>query len=158
MKKLPSFLKQRKNNAKILTELLQNCDIVLPKQRKHETLNWYLYTIAHKNRNKIMKKLSIYTLLLLLFAACTPKTGEKITDTDLKDKSEGMEEAIKKAQEIKPDVITYSKEYEHILMREYIKFVKNNPAPVRDVFNFWRAERHHRPGEEPRLHLQGRSR
>ena len=58
MKKLPSFLKQRKNNAKILTELLQNCDVVLPKQRKHETLNWYLYTIAHKNRNKIMKKLN----------------------------------------------------------------------------------------------------
>ena len=43
-----------------------------------------------------MKKLSIYTLLLLLFAACTPKTGEKMTE--LKDKSEGMEEAIKKAQ------------------------------------------------------------
>ncbi len=43
-----------------------------------------------------MKKLSIYTLLLLLFAACTPKTGEKMTD--LKDKSEGMEDAIKKAQ------------------------------------------------------------
>jgi dTDP-4-amino-4,6-dideoxygalactose transaminase len=58
MKKLPSFLKQRKNSAKILTELLQNCDVVLPKQRKHETLNWYLYTIAHKDRNKIMKKLN----------------------------------------------------------------------------------------------------
>ena len=43
-----------------------------------------------------MKKLSIYTLLLLLFAACTPKTGEKMTD--LKDKSEGMEEAIKEAR------------------------------------------------------------
>jgi len=58
MKKLPSFLKQRKNSAKILTELLQNCDVILPKQRKHETLNWYLYTIAHKDRNKIMKKLN----------------------------------------------------------------------------------------------------
>ena len=58
MKKLPSFLKQRKNNAKILTELLQNCDVVLPKQRKHERSNWYLYTIAHKNRNKVMRKLN----------------------------------------------------------------------------------------------------
>jgi len=58
MEKLPSFLKQRKNNAKILTELLQNCDVILPKQRKHEILNWYLYTVAHKSRNKIMKKLN----------------------------------------------------------------------------------------------------
>ena len=58
MKKLSLFLKQRKRNAKILTELLQNCDVILPKQRKNETLNWYLYTIAHKNRNKIMKKLN----------------------------------------------------------------------------------------------------
>jgi dTDP-4-amino-4,6-dideoxygalactose transaminase len=49
---------QRKRNAKILTELLQNCDVILPKQRKNETLNWYLYTIAHKNRNKIMKQLN----------------------------------------------------------------------------------------------------
>ena len=58
MKKLSLFLKQRKRNAKILTELLQNCDVILPKQRKNETLNWYLYTIAHKNRNKIMKQLN----------------------------------------------------------------------------------------------------
>ena len=58
MKKLPSFLIQRRKNAKILTELLQNCDVVQPKQRKHETLNWYLYTIAHKNRNKVMRKLN----------------------------------------------------------------------------------------------------
>ena len=58
MKKLSLFLMQRKRNAKILTELLQNCDVILPKQRKNETFNWYLYTIAHKNRNKIMKKLN----------------------------------------------------------------------------------------------------
>ena len=58
MKKLPFFLKQRRKNAKILTELLQNCDIVLPRQRKHEKPNWYLYTVAHKNRNKVMKKLN----------------------------------------------------------------------------------------------------
>ena len=58
MKKLSLFLMQRKRNAKILTELLQNYDVILPKQRKNETLNWYLYTIAHKNRNKIMKKLN----------------------------------------------------------------------------------------------------
>lgn len=44
-----------------------------------------------------MKKISIYTLLLILFAACTPKSGDKMTD--LKDKSAGMEEAIKEARE-----------------------------------------------------------
>jgi len=58
MKKLPLLLGQRKKNAQILTELLKNYDIILPKQRKSETLNWYLYTIALKNRNNIMKKLN----------------------------------------------------------------------------------------------------
>jgi len=88
MKKLPSFLKQRKNNAKILTELLQNCDVVLPKQRKHETLNWYLYTIAHKNRNKIMKKLNSLgigaTVYYLTPIHKTPyyKTKKKLPNTE----------------------------------------------------------------------------
>ncbi len=58
MKKLPGLLGKRKKNAQILTELLKNCDIIPPKQRKGETLNWYLYTIALKNRNNIMKKLN----------------------------------------------------------------------------------------------------
>ncbi len=58
MKKLPALLKKRKSNAQILTELLKNYDIILPKQRKSETLNWYLYTIALKNRNVAMKKLN----------------------------------------------------------------------------------------------------
>ena len=58
MKKLPVLLGKRKKKAQILTELLKNYDIILPKQRKNETLNWYLYTIALKNRNSIMKKLN----------------------------------------------------------------------------------------------------
>ena len=58
MKKLPLMLKQRKNNAKILTELLSNNKIILPQPRKNETVNWYLFTIAIKNRAKIMKKLN----------------------------------------------------------------------------------------------------
>jgi len=88
MKKLPSFLKQRKNNAKILTELLQNCDVVLPKQRKHETLNWYLYTIAHKNRNKIMKKLNSLGIGATVYYSTpihkTPyyKTKKKLPNTE----------------------------------------------------------------------------
>ena len=58
MKKLPRLLSERKKNAQILTELLKNDDIVLPVQRKNETVNWYLYTIAIKNRNKMMKDLN----------------------------------------------------------------------------------------------------
>ena len=58
MKKLPKFLKHRRKNAKILTELLSDLDIGIPHERKGEKVNWYLYTIAAKNRNKIMKKLN----------------------------------------------------------------------------------------------------
>ena len=58
MKKLPRLLNQRKKNAQALTELLENHDIILPEQRKNETVNWYLYTIAMKNRDKIMKRLN----------------------------------------------------------------------------------------------------
>ena len=58
MKKLPLMLKQRKNNAEILTELLSDSKINLPLPRKNETVNWYLFTIAIKNRTWFMKKLS----------------------------------------------------------------------------------------------------
>ena len=57
MKKLPTFLRQRKKNAQILTEFLQNHDIILPKERKNEVMNWYLYTVTLKQRDKIMNKL-----------------------------------------------------------------------------------------------------
>jgi dTDP-4-amino-4,6-dideoxygalactose transaminase len=33
-------------------------DIQIPRERKHEKVNWYLYTIATKNRDKILKKLN----------------------------------------------------------------------------------------------------
>ena len=58
MKKLSKFLNQRRANSKILTELLSDLDIILPHERKGETVNWYLYTIATKNRDKLMKKLN----------------------------------------------------------------------------------------------------
>ncbi|TBR07749.1 MAG: DegT/DnrJ/EryC1/StrS family aminotransferase [Candidatus Nitrosotenuis sp.] len=58
MKKLPGFLLKRKKNAKILTDLLSGLDLILPQKRKHEEVNWYLYTIATKARNKIMKDLN----------------------------------------------------------------------------------------------------
>ena len=58
MKKVGKFLQQRQKNARILTELLADLDIVIPHERKGEKVNWYLFTIATKNRNKIMKKLN----------------------------------------------------------------------------------------------------
>ncbi|MFB5613318.1 MAG: DegT/DnrJ/EryC1/StrS family aminotransferase, partial [Nitrosarchaeum sp.] len=44
MKKLPNFLKIRKQNAELLTKLLSDLKIKLPTQRKDENPNWYLYT------------------------------------------------------------------------------------------------------------------
>jgi dTDP-4-amino-4,6-dideoxygalactose transaminase len=58
MKKLPKFLKIRKQNAELLTKLLSDLKIKLPSQRKNENVNWYLYTIAVKNRDKLLKKLN----------------------------------------------------------------------------------------------------
>lgn len=58
IKKLPSFLAKRRKNAKLLSELLSDLKINIPKERKNEKVNWYLYTIALNNRNKIIKKLN----------------------------------------------------------------------------------------------------
>lgn len=58
MKKLSKFLTQRRKNAKILTEILSDLPIILPYERNDERVNWYLYTISTKNRDKIMRKLN----------------------------------------------------------------------------------------------------
>ena len=58
MKKLPKFLKLRKRNATLLSNLISNSKIILPNERKNESVNWYLYTAAHPKRNKILKKLN----------------------------------------------------------------------------------------------------
>ncbi|MFB5630625.1 MAG: DegT/DnrJ/EryC1/StrS family aminotransferase [Nitrosopumilaceae archaeon] len=58
IKKLPSFLSKRKKNAKFLSELISDLDIKIPTERKNEKVNWYLYTIATKNREMILKKLN----------------------------------------------------------------------------------------------------
>lgn len=58
IKKLPSFLKKRRKNAKILSELLSNIEIKKPKERKYEKVNWYLFTIAIKKRDQLLKKLN----------------------------------------------------------------------------------------------------
>ena len=58
IKKLPGFLIKRKRNARILSDLISDLDVKIPFERTNEKVNWYLYTIATKNRNKILKKLN----------------------------------------------------------------------------------------------------
>ncbi|MEK0368703.1 MAG: DegT/DnrJ/EryC1/StrS family aminotransferase, partial [Nitrosopumilus sp.] len=58
MKKLPNFLKLRKKNAILLSKLISDLKIKLPHQRKNENVNWYLYTITTKKRDKLLKKLN----------------------------------------------------------------------------------------------------
>ena len=53
MKKLPNFLNSRKKNAELLSKLISDLNIKLPNQRKNENVNWYLYTIATKKRDKV---------------------------------------------------------------------------------------------------------
>ena len=51
MKKLPRLLNERKKNAQILTDLLKNYDIILPKQRKNETSKLVsVYSCSKKQR------------------------------------------------------------------------------------------------------------
>ena len=57
MKKLPKFLKIRKENARILSELLCNKNVGIPQPRKHEQLNWYLYTISTEKQKIILNNL-----------------------------------------------------------------------------------------------------
>lgn len=56
--KLPRFLKKRRHNAKLLHSLVSDMKIKLPYERKNEQVNWYLYTIATNNRNRVMRKLN----------------------------------------------------------------------------------------------------
>jgi len=58
MKKLPKFLKSRKNNAELLSKLISDLKVVLPIERKNENMNWYLYTISTNKQNKLLKKLN----------------------------------------------------------------------------------------------------
>ena len=58
IKKLPKFLQKRQHNANTLNELLEGASLTFPFQRKHEKVNWYLYTIASKSRERIKRALN----------------------------------------------------------------------------------------------------
>lgn len=82
MKKLPKFLLKRKKNAKILTDLLAGLDLALPQKRKYEEVNWFLYTVATKSRDKIMKDLNSNGIGATIYYSTpvhkTPYYGKKI--------------------------------------------------------------------------------
>lgn len=82
MKKLPKFLLKRKKNAKILTDLLSGLDLALPQARKHEEVNWYLYTVATESRDKIMKNLNSNGIGAAIYYSTpvhkTPYYGKKL--------------------------------------------------------------------------------
>ncbi|RNJ77954.1 MAG: DegT/DnrJ/EryC1/StrS family aminotransferase [Nitrosopumilus sp. H8] len=88
LKKLPAFLKSRKKNAAMLSEMLADLNLELPVPRRHESVNWCLYTVAASRRNKLLRDLnrkgigaaSYYTTPVHK----TPfyKTGKKLPVTD----------------------------------------------------------------------------
>ena len=82
MKKLPKFLFMRRKNAKILTDLLSGLDLTLPQKRKHEEVNWYLYTVATKSRDKITKDLNANGIGAAIYYSTpvhkTPYYGKKL--------------------------------------------------------------------------------
>ncbi|MBI5146681.1 MAG: DegT/DnrJ/EryC1/StrS family aminotransferase [Thaumarchaeota archaeon] len=82
MKKLPKFLLKRKKNAKILTDLLAGLDLAIPQKRKHEEVNWFLYTVATKSRDRIMKDLNSNGIGATIYYSTpvhkTPYYGKKL--------------------------------------------------------------------------------
>ena len=58
MRKLKRMLQIRRKNAIMLTKLLQDRNIVLPRESDGSKYNWYLYTVAIENRDSIMKQLN----------------------------------------------------------------------------------------------------
>ena len=58
IKKLPNFLKYRKKNATILSELISDLNLDLPCSHKDESINWYLYTVMTRKRNLLLDKLN----------------------------------------------------------------------------------------------------
>jgi len=58
MRKMKRMLQIRRKNAMMLTKLLHDLDIDLPKESYGSTYNWYLYTVAIEDRDNVMKKLN----------------------------------------------------------------------------------------------------
>ncbi len=58
MKRLPGFLKSRRRNAKLLSGMISDLKVTPPCQQKDQDVNWYLYTIAVRGRNRLLRRLN----------------------------------------------------------------------------------------------------
>ena len=58
LERLPGFLRKRRSNAALLTKLISDMDLVVPSEPQHTSVNWSLYTIAVRNRDKILRRLN----------------------------------------------------------------------------------------------------
>jgi len=58
IKRLPGFLKKRRSNAAILSELLADADVSLPRERGGERVNWYLYSISTAKQRPLQRGLN----------------------------------------------------------------------------------------------------
>ena len=58
IKKLPKFLSRRRQNAGRLSDLLSDTGVEIPVERRGENKNWYLYTIALRGRDALMRRLN----------------------------------------------------------------------------------------------------
>ncbi len=88
MKKLPKFLAARRRNARYLSKLISDAKITIPAERPGERRNWYLYTIALRDRNKLLRQLNSAGFGAAVYYATpvhkTPyyKTQIKLPETD----------------------------------------------------------------------------
>lgn len=94
-------------------------------------INYQIDVLKNKSRNYLAKNTDIEKVYDLNFVRAiwhNAYYGLGYLSIDNKDVPEPTDSySIKKAKEIKPNVISYSKEYEKILQNEYFDFVKNHP-------------------------------
>ena len=58
LKKLNSYINKRRKIAKNYNEGLNSNDLILPEEKKNYFHSYYLYVVRHKNRDKIIDKLT----------------------------------------------------------------------------------------------------
>ncbi len=58
MERLPGFLKLRRRNAKLLSGMISDLKVTLPCEQEDQDVNWYLYTIAVRGRNRLLRRLN----------------------------------------------------------------------------------------------------
>ncbi len=94
-------------------------------------INFQINNLKSKSRNYLIQNTNVQESYDLNFVRAIWHNAYyglgylSINNKDVPEPSDVF--SVKKAKEIKPEVIPYSKEYEKILMKEYFKFVENHP-------------------------------